>query len=487
MNNYQAVIGLEVHAALQTRSKMFCGCPIVDATLAEPNTSVCEICTGMPGTLPMINSRAVEYAIRVALALHCTIAETSVFARKNYFYPDLPKGFQISQYELPLAQHGSLTINTPQGQKEVRIRRAHLEEDTGKLTHSGGHSLVDYNRSGVPLLEIVSEPDMNSVEEVKAYATKLRSLLRYLKVNSGDMEKGIMRFEANVSVRQQGSAQLGTRTEIKNLNSFRSLTHGVAYEIERQSRLLDKGKSVKQETLGWDDVRGETYSQRSKEEECDYRYFPEPDLPPLFLDPTYISQIKASLPELPDAKQDRFTHDYHLSPYIASVLTAEREVADYFESAVAAVPSLSPVTLSKWLSGEFFALLHHSGQSIEETRIEPAAFARLVALVSNDTISASSGKAVLSEMFENGKYPEKIVADRELAQISEPSEIDRLVSHILESNPSQVSQYLDGKITIQDWFFGQVMRATQGRANPTAVRSCLEKHLKELKDNPASE
>lgn len=487
MSNYQAVIGLEVHAALQTRSKMFCGCPIVDATLAEPNTSVCEICTGMPGTLPMINARAVEYAIRVALALHCTIAEASVFARKNYFYPDLPKGFQISQYELPLAQHGSLAINTPQGQKEVRIRRTHLEEDTGKLTHSGGHSLVDYNRSGVPLLEIVSEPDMNSVDEVKAYATKLRSLLRYLKVNSGDMEKGIMRFEANVSVRPRGSDLLGTRTEIKNLNSFRSLTHGVAYEIERQSRLLDEGKAVKQETLGWDDVRGETYSQRSKEEECDYRYFPEPDLPPLILDQTYISQIKSSLPELPDAKQLRFTHDYRLSPYIASVLTAEREVADYFESTIAAVPSLSPVTISNWLSGEFFALLHHSGQAIEETRIEPAAFARLVALVSNDTISTSSGKVVLSEMFETGKNPEKIVADRELAQISEPSEIDRLISHILESNPSQVSQYLDGKITIQDWFFGQVMRATQGRANPTAVRSCLEKQLKEIKDKPSSE
>jgi aspartyl-tRNA(Asn)/glutamyl-tRNA(Gln) amidotransferase subunit B len=301
------------------------------------------------------------------------------------------------------------------------------------------------------------------------------------------MEKGIMRFEANVSVRPRGSDLLGTRTEIKNLNSFRSLTHGVAYEIERQSRLLDEGKSVKQETLGWDDTRSETYSQRSKEEECDYRYFPEPDLPPLILDPTYISQIKASLPELPDDKQARFTHDYHLSPYIASVLTSEREVADYFEIAVAAVPSLSPVTISKWLSGEFFALLHHSGQSIEETRIEPAAFAQLVALVSNDTISASSGKAVLSEMFESGKSPEKIVAARELAQISEPSEIDSLVSHILESNPSQVSQYLDGKITIQDWFFGQVMRETQGRANPAAVRSCLEMQLKELKDNQSSE
>ena len=307
---YQPVIGLEVHAELATRTKMFCACRVLDTTQSAPNTSVCPVCAGMPGSLPVLNQLAVEYGIRVALALECEVQRTSIFARKNYFYPDLPKGYQISQYEEPLAVNGRLVIDTPQGERTIRIRRVHLEEDTGKLTHvSEGkedYSLVDLNRAGVPLLEIVSEPDMHSLEDVRAYATGLRALLRELDVNSGDMEKGVIRFEANVSIRLEDSTELGTRVEIKNLNSFRAMERGVAYELDRQAKLLDSGKRIQQETLGWDESNQRTYSQRSKEEAHDYRYFPEPDLPPLVVEADWVERIRASLPELPRAKTLRF-------------------------------------------------------------------------------------------------------------------------------------------------------------------------------------
>ncbi len=352
---YEAVIGLEVHAELQTQSKMFCACPVVDSTQAAPNTVVCPVCTGLPGVLPVVNQQAVEQGIRVALALNCTVAHTSLFARKNYFYPDLPKGYQISQYEYPLAEHGYLPIRTGAGERRIRIHRVHLEEDTGKLTHvqknGESYSLVDLNRAGVPLLEIVSEPDMHTIEEVRAYASELRTLLRNLGVNSGDMEKGVIRFEANVSVRPLGSQELGTRVEIKNLNSFRSLERSSAYQIEQQIALLERGEKVRQETLGWDEGRGVTYSQRSKEEAHDYRYFPEPDLPPLVVDQAWVDQVAANLPELPYARLVRFEKDYSLPEVDARLLVEDQATARYFEEAVAAAPGVPPRTLANWITG----------------------------------------------------------------------------------------------------------------------------------------
>ena len=486
MLEFEPIIGLEVHAELLTKSKMFCACPVVDTTSADPNTAVCEICTGMPGTLPVINQRAVEYALRVALALHCEISEISVFARKNYFYPDLPKGFQISQYELPLARNGVLSIETEDGEKRIRIHRVHLEEDTGKLVHRDGFSLVDYNRSGVPLLEIVSEPDLRSAEDVKAYATALRSLLRYLGVNSGDMEKGVIRFEPNVSVRAAGSDDLGTRTEIKNLNSFRAMVKAVAYEIERQSAILAQGGQVMQETIGWDETQNITVVQRGKEEAHDYRYFPEPDLPPLHVDPVWIDRLRTELPELPDAKRRRFIADYKITPYTASLLVAELEVADYFEAAIEAAPDVTAVKVSNWLTGEFFSLLNQSGVEIHHCKVNPQSLAELVTIIERGDISTISGKEVLAEMFESGDPPTEIVEAGGLAQLNDPQAIKALVDQVLSENLQQVDQYLGGKTTISQWLFGQVMRAAEGRANPAIVRSALNTALQSLEESHLS-
>ncbi len=484
--DFEPVIGLEVHAELETRSKMFCACPVVDSTQAEPNTAVCEVCTGMPGTLPVINRLAVEYAIKVALALNCRVAPLSVFARKNYFYPDLPKGFQISQYELPLATEGSLEVECEGDKKRVRIRRVHLEEDTGKLFHRPGYSLVDYNRSGVPLLEIVSEPDMYSLPQVEAYARGLRSLLRYLGVNSGDMEKGVIRFEANISLRPKGSQGLGTRTEIKNLNSFRAMINAIDYEIGRQSELLAAGQPVRQETLGWDEARGVTVSQRGKEEAHDYRYFPEPDLPPLEVAPEWVEAIRQQLPELPAQKRERFMAQLGLTPYLAGVLTAEPEVAAYFEAATQADPRLPAAKIAHWISGDLFALLKEHGQAIQDCRISPLQLAQLVRLVEQGEINISSAKQVLAEMFECGADPGQVVERLGLRQISDPRQIAPVVSQVLADNPDQLQAYLAGKRTILEWFFGQVMRLTRGRAQPSLVRRELERQLGEKEKNRRS-
>jgi len=477
---FEPVIGLEVHAELLTQSKMFCGCPVVNPLEAKPNTAVCEVCTGMPGTLPVINQRAVEFALRAALALHCSVSQTSLFARKNYFYPDLPKGYQISQYELPLAQAGWLDILTPQGSKRVRIRRVHLEEDTGKLFHPAGASLVDYNRSGIPLLEVVTEPDLTSLDEIKAYTTSLRSLLRYLGVTSGDMEKGAIRFEANISVRPAGSQTLGTRTEIKNLNSFRSMLHAVAFEIQRQSRLLAEGGQVRQETLRWNEVRGQTYPERGKEEADDYRYFPEPDLPPLAVDPAWLDRIQASLPELPAARRDRFVAAYGLPLATAVSLTADRAVADYFEATVASAPTLSSQKIAHWVTGELFALLNQAGKEIEDCRVTPSALAELVGLVESGQVSVASGKEILALAFLSGESPGSLAASRDMAQVSDRVQIDRLVQEALASHPAELAQYLAGKRPIEQWFFGQVMKASAGRANPAIVHDCLTERLRDL-------
>ncbi|NLG71989.1 MAG: Asp-tRNA(Asn)/Glu-tRNA(Gln) amidotransferase subunit GatB [Chloroflexi bacterium] len=483
---FEPVIGLEIHAELQTKSKMFCACPVVDPTEAEPNIAVCPVCAGMPGVLPVVNQKAVEYAIRVALALNCEIAPTSIFARKNYFYPDLHKGYQISQYEQPLAVNGSLKIFTSKGEKTIRIRRVHMEEDTGKLTHvmknGHSHSLVDLNRAGVPLLEIVSEPDLRSAEEVRAYAQTLRSILRYLGVNSGDMQKGVMRIEPNVSVRPVGSETFGTRTEIKNLNSFRALERSVDYEIRRQIERIRQGKPVIQQTLGWDESRGETVPQRSKEDAHDYRYFPEPDLPPLVVEPAWIEEIRASLPELPYAKVQRFRQQYGLSEYDADVLVAEPAVADYYEQAVNAAPDTTPKMVANWLSGELFSLLNQSLLPIEEIRVSPQSFGRLLQMVTQGKINQNTAKAVLEEMFNTGKEAQDIVSERGLSQISDADYIASLVSQTLDQHPEQVSTYLKGKETVSRWLFGQVMRLSRGQANPHVVQQELDRQLAALKE-----
>ena len=477
MNRFEAVIGLEVHAELMTNAKMFCGCRVVDSVEAPPNSAVCPICLGMPGMLPAINRRAVEFALRVALALNCEIQAENVFARKNYFYPDLPKGYQISQYELPLARHGWLEISLSGGAKRrVGIRRVHIEEDTGKLTHLDGEgSLVDYNRSGVPLLEIVSEPELHSAEEVYAYAVRLRQILRYLQVNSGDLEKGVLRVETNISLRPQGSSEFGTRTEVKNLNSFRALAAATEYELQRQEAILRQGGEVAQETRGWHEGRRETFSQRSKEEAEDYRYFPEPDLPPLFVDKAWIDRVRQELPELPAAKVDRYQEDLDLSHYDASVLTEDRPIAEWFEAAVNA--GGEPKRVANWIINNLFALINESQQEITSIRVTPEGLVSLLKLVDEETISHNSAKDVLVEMFKTGKAPDAIVGERGLAQISDEQALEHIVNKVLELNAQQVQAYLEGKEQLQGWFVGQVMRETRGKANPELANELVTKLL----------
>ncbi len=480
---YEPVIGLEVHAELQTRSKMFCACPVVDSTRAEPNSAVCPVCAGMPGTLPVVNRAAVEHALRVALALDCKVARTSLFARKNYFYPDLPKGYQISQYEYPLAQHGNLVIDTPEGERSVRIRRVHLEEDTGKLIHiqpqdGQACSLIDLNRAGVALLEIVSEPDLHTLEQVRAYAEELRAVLRRVGANSGDMEKGVIRFEANVSLRPMGSPALGTRVEIKNLNSFRAMERAIAYEIQRQAALLDRGETVQQQTLGWDEVNEVTLAQRSKEEAHDYRYFPEPDLPPLVIDEAWIERVRANLPELPRAMKNRLRRQYDLPEAEAALLAADVALADYFEQAVAATHGVAPPrALAVWITGEMFAFMNQSGQTIETLLVTPQALADLLRLLADGTINFNTAKLVLAEMLASGKPAGEIVTARDLHQVSDGGLIAEIVARVLAENPAEVRAYRLGKVSLFNWLLGQVMRQTGGRASPPAARAELERQL----------
>ena len=479
---FEPVIGLEVHAELRTQSKMFCSCAVVDSITAAPNTFVCPVCSAMPGALPVVNQTAVEYGIRVALALECEVQHTSIFARKNYFYPDLPKGYQISQYEQPLAINGKLMIRISDGEQSVRVRRVHLEEDTGKLTHverdGQSYSLVDLNRAGVPLLEIVSEPDLHSAEAARAYGEALRDIVRYLDVNSGDMEKGVIRFEANVSVRQKGTTELGIRTEVKNLNSFRAMERAIEYEIVRQSQVIEAGGTIEQETLGWNDVRGETYSQRSKEDAHDYRYFPEPDLPPLAVENSWIEAIRKDLPELPRAKYLRFIKDYELMEYDAARLIGEKEVADYFESAVKSLPSNIPAkTIANWMLGDLFSLMNQANRTVSQLKVRPETLADLVKIVSEGQINPSSAREVLNEMFTSGKSAVEIVEARGLKQVSDESLISNLVKETLAENPKEVQSYKSGKAGVVNFLFGQVMKKAAGKANPQMVRAELEKQL----------
>jgi aspartyl-tRNA(Asn)/glutamyl-tRNA(Gln) amidotransferase subunit B len=485
MTKYEPVIGLEIHGELLTNSKMFCSCSADYGSAPEPNTNICPVCTGLPGAIPVANKKATELAALVGLALNCTIYKHNTFARKNYFYPDLPKGYQISQFELPIAEKGWLDINPsspaplPKGEglgMRVRVRRAHIEEDTAKLSHEKGASLVDFNRAGVPLLEIVSEPDMHTVEAALDYATKIRAILRYLGVNSGDMEKGVLRFEANVSVRPVGSNEFRTRTEIKNLNSFRALVRASQYEIERQTKIYEEGGTVLQETLGWDDVRGVTTSQRSKEDAHDYRYFPEPDLPPLKLSDEWVEMIRERLPELPEAKTARFASDFGLTLSDARFLTSERSLADYFERVTAKAKSPAK-TVHSWMAGEFMRILNDSGADIQDVTVSPEAFAQLVDMVTDKAISGNAGKVVLNEMFKNGGDPAQIVKEKNLAQVSDTGFIQETIDIVLNDNPKEVEQFLAGKETIVQWLMGQVARATKGKADPNVAKELLVKAL----------
>lgn len=486
---FESIIGLEIHAELMTKSKMFCSCPVIDVITAEANSAVCPVCSGMPGVLPVINEQAVTYGLRVALALNCEISPISVFARKNYFYPDLPKGYQISQYELPLARNGQVRFASSDCERTVRIRRVHLEEDTGKLTHiphsssnQTAHSLVDLNRAGIPLLEIVTEPDFRSAEEVRLFAASLRSILRYLRVNSGDMQKGVLRIEPNVSVRKVGDTTLGTRTEIKNLNSFRALERSIDYEIQRQIKLVQESSPVFQETRGWDEIKEITFTQRRKEEEDDYRYFPEPDLPPLVLGREQIDQELNNLPELPLARLHRFQEQYSLSNYDAQILTEEQEIADYFENAARVYTGIKPKTIANWVTGDLFSLMNKSGSGIQDIPIKPGELAELIKYVEDSVINQKTGREILAEIFSSGQTPEEVINSRNLSQISDDALIRSYVNKVITENPEELAAYYAGKDTIFQWFFGQVMRLSQGKANPKLVQKELKNHLEETRN-----
>ena len=484
MGAWKTVIGLEVHAELETESKMFSACPVVDSVEAAPNSAVDPLSLGLPGTLPVINRQAIEYGIMVGLALNCEIPPVNQFARKNYFYPDLPKGYQISQYDHPLAVNGYLHIALENGvSKKIRIRRAHMEEDTGKLTHTPGGSLVDYNRAGVPLLEIVSEPDIASAAEAEACARKLRSILRYLGVNSGDMSKGILRFEANVSVMRQSDAKLRERTEIKNLNSIRNMGRAIDAEVRRQIRLYEQGGTIKPATLGWDEAAQNITIQRYKERADEYRYFPEPDLPIVEVGAAWVAEIAAKLPALPDELQGRFRHELGLSAYDAGVLTAEPAVARYFEAVIAT--GIDPKLASNWLTTELFRLMKE--QSIEREDmgsipVSAANFAELLALVEKNTINQSTArKKVLSEMWSAGRTAQAIVEEKGLAQISDPQIIGEKVGKVIGENDKMVQKLLAGNSKVMNALFGKIMGEMRGKGDPRIVRQILQDQLDDIR------
>lgn len=467
--SWETVIGLEVHCQLQTAEKLFCGCPT--AFGAPPNANTCPICLGHPGVLPVLNDRAVELAIRVGVATDCTVNPRSVFARKHYFYPDLPKGYQITQYERPLLEHGHLDIHAA-APKRVRILRIHMEEDAGKSQHeASGATHVDLNRAGTPLVEIVTDPDLRSSTEAVAYLKMLHALVRAIGACDGNMEEGSFRCDANVSVRRPG-APLGTRTELKNLNTFKGVQRAIDYEVERQTDVVEAGGEVVQETRLWDDAAGRTRAMRSKEDAHDYRYFPEPDLPPLDVPATRVEAIRAALPELPAARLVRFVNVLGLSDYDAGVLVAERDLADYYEAAVAAHPN--PKALSNWVTTELLGRL----DSIADA--PPAAdLGRLVALIDDETISGRLAKTVFDAMMAGEGTPDAIVEARGLRQVTDSGAIEAVVREIVEANPDQVAQLRAGKTKVRGYFVGQVMRATRGKANPKLVNEVLDRLLGE--------
>jgi len=475
MNGYETVIGLEIHAQLKTESKIFCSCSTRFGQ--APNENTCPVCFGMPGVLPVLNKKAVEFGIKMALAVDCRINRRSIFARKNYFYPDLPKGYQISQYEEPLAEHGRIRIFSGELEKEIGITRIHMEEDAGKSIHSAtdNMSYVDLNRTGVPLLEIVSEPDMRSPREAVAYLKALRGILLYLEICDGNMEEGSFRCDANVSIRPRGQKEYGIRTEIKNMNSFRHVQKALEYEISRQIDLVEDGEEVVQETRLFDVEKGVTRPMRGKEEAHDYRYFPDPDLPPLIIDPEWVERIRAGLPELPIARQKRFVSAYNLSESDAQVLTSEKDLADFFEQAV---PEYNqPKKICNWIMGELLGKLNETGASISDTSISPRHLAKLVRMVDEDRISGKIAKTVFAEAFEKGIDPEKVVEEKGLVQISDTSALEEMVDEVLAAHPDEVQRYKDGQKKLLGFFVGQVMKKTKGQANPGLVNKILNKKL----------
>ncbi len=482
---YQPVIGLEIHAELKTESKMFCDC-FNDPEAKEPNTNICPICLGHPGSLPVINQRAVEFVIKTALALNCQIPDSSKFDRKNYFYPDLPKNYQISQYGLPLSSNGFLEI----GGIKIKIREIHLEEDTGKLVHPVGadYSLVDFNRAGVPLMELVTEPDISSSQEARQFGEELQMILRYLDVSEANMEKGQMRCEVNISLKS-GQKELGTKVEIKNLNSFRTVERSIDYEIKRQGDLLESGQKVVQETRGWDENKQRTFSQRIKEEAQDYRYFPEPDLPPLTELASISQHLSTELPELPQVKRQRFSREYKLPPADINTLVGSKGLADYFEQIVSELETwlkiksisdkqpLIKLTANYFLT-ELQKLLLVSKTKIEDCQISPENFAEFITLIQQKEVSSSAAQKVLQEMFQTGIDPSHIVEDKKLRQVSDEAALIKIVSQVIKKNPQPVKDYQSGKENALQFLIGQVMAASQGQANPEMVGEILKNELK---------
>jgi len=473
---YEIVIGLEVHTQLLTKSKMFCSCS-TDYTSAPPNTHVCPICLGMPGVLPVINEKAIEYTVMTALALYCTIPEYTKFDRKNYFYPDLMKGYQISQYDAPIGKGGWLTIDSNGTRKRINITRVHLEEDVAKLWHRGNYSLIDVNRSGVPLMEVVSEPEISSPEEARNYLIRLRNILRYLGVSTGNMEEGSFRCDANISIRPVASKEFLPKVEVKNMNSFKAVYQALEYESRRQKEVLEEGGELVQETRGWIEEEGITVTQRTKEYADDYRYFPEPDLPPLVLDRAWIEEIRARLPELPEVRRDRFMTQYGLSLYDANILTNSRAMADYFENCVKLMDPGKAKTVSNWLLGDFSRLLNATNTEIENVKISPKHLAEMLGLVDNGTISGPAAKAVFEEMFRSGKGASEITTEKKLSQISDAGEIKEVVKQVIANNTGAVADYTSGKQQALTFIIGQVMKATRGRANPGVVRDIIIQEL----------
>ncbi len=482
MTEYITTIGLEVHAQVRTASKMFDACS-ADYAGGEPNTRTSVVSLGLPGALPVINQRAIELAALSGLALNCSINLHSIFARKSYIYPDLPKGYQITQYDQPLCSNGWIEIRADDGSmKRIGIERLHIEEDTGRLVHMpDGSSLIDYNRSGVPLMEIVSEPDIASPEEARRYFQKLRQILMWIGVNYGDMEHGELRCDANVSVRPRGQHEYGVKVEIKNMNSFRAVERALVYEVQRQIQALEAGVTIVQETRGWNETLGITVGQRSKEFAHDYRYFPEPDIPPLVLDIDWVATRQAELPELPDARRARFEAEYNLSLQDAELLTMERSVADYYEAAVAAAQAVngSAKDVANWITGELFRLLNDSGEppGCMAVRMPPAHIADVLALLARGTITRTVAKQVFEESFQSGRAPSQIVDTRGLTQISDADTLTTLAREIIAANPRPVAEYRNGKTSAIQFLVGQMMKATKGQANPQTARAVLEDEL----------
>jgi len=476
---YETVIGLEVHAQLLTETKIFCGCSTKFG--AGPNTQSCQICIGMPGVLPVLNKKVLEFAIKTGLAVNCSVSRYSRFARKNYFYPDLPKGYQISQFELPICEHGHLDIVLDGAVKKIGITRIHMEEDAGKNIHEsasgGNYSFVDLNRAGVPLMEIVSEPDMRSPQEAVEYMKKLRNILRYLGVCDGNMEQGSLRCDANVSLRPDGRKELGTKVEIKNINSFKFVEKALEYEIMRQLKVLEDGGRIIQETRLWDSVRNVTESMRGKEEAHDYRYFPEPDLVPMAVDQTSIDNIRSSLPELPDKRRERFISAFGIPEQDADLLTSEKSVADWFEEAIDL--GGQPKDVSNWIKGELMKLLNEEGKTFDECLFRPSGLVGMLKLIDNRTISGKIAKTVFEEIYRTGKDAEVVVREKGLVQITDSGAIEKAVDDIIAGNPKEVERYKAGEEKLIGFLVGQVMKTTKGKANPQMVNELLKKRLSE--------